>query len=141
MIRSIALWVAFVVTMLGMLGIVGYGPVYSVMYLAITIWAYFIAATFAFLYYRQRTKLALGMFWSWAGTGSIQGWWWLYNYMGAPEWMVNNPMLFAGIACYATGAVIHFQSFRNATEIPNRIWEWPAVIGLGVSLLVYWNDF
>lgn len=46
--------------------------------------AIFIAVTFLWLHFRQRTPLALGMTASWFGAFGIFAWYWAYFYFGTP---------------------------------------------------------
>lgn len=106
----------------------GYGTAYSVAYGAVVAEALAISATFFWLWRTRATPLALGMGFSWAGAFGVMGWWWLYQRLGAPEIMVENPILFLFVATYFIGGVLHFNVIIRSLGAKSVIVLLPAVL-------------
>ncbi len=87
----------------------GYQIVYQVGYGAFSCLAAVIALTFFWLWFKRSTPLALGMAFGWIGAASVMAWWWLFNLLGQPVGMVDNPALFLFLSIYFVGAVQHLE--------------------------------
>lgn len=116
----------------------GYFPAYQVGYGAITIMGCTISLTFLWLWWVRATPLALGMALSWAGAACVMGWWWLYNVLGQPEPMQQNPQLFFFLSLYIVGAIMHFRVIEDALAWPRRFF-WLPVIGACCISLGIWS--
>ena len=136
MIGMILFVAAGFLTMLGAVGVFGYGPVYLVVYGMICLWAAMISGTFVWLWAHRKNDLALGMAFSWAGTAGVQGWWWVYNLFEQPPAMINNPALFLFLALYVIGASAHFNSIGQAIDLTKRYYWIPPLVAAGASLLI-----
>lgn len=117
--------------------IAGYQAVFVVAYGAIALMALMIAATFLWLWFERATPLALGMAYSWSGIGLVTGWWWLFNLMGQPVWATDHPGLFAVLALYVVGAVLHFSVIHRSFGFHGASFLWPVAVALGLSTLIY----
>ena len=137
MISAIATFAAFLLLLVATVGIVGFGPVYQVAYLTITLWAGLIAFTFAWLYWKQRTHLALGMMLAWSGAAIGHGWWFANFWLHSPAWMHHNVLVFVAPAVYMAGSVVHFASFQKASNPNGRIWVCSAMASVLISLFVF----
>lgn len=93
---------------------VGYDAVFQIGFGAITLMGLMIALTFLWLYIQRATPLALGMAYSWCGASLVLGWWWLYVMLGKPEAMALNALLFAPLALYLSGAILHFSVIHRS---------------------------
>ncbi len=87
----------------------GYDRAIAIAYALVAAMAMSISGTFFWLWRERATPLALGMGFSWIGTAGVLGWWWTYRLLDRPEVMIENPALFAFVAAYFVGAVLHFQ--------------------------------
>ncbi|MGH1332132.1 MAG: hypothetical protein ACRBBK_14700 [Paracoccaceae bacterium] len=79
---------------------IGYG--------AISIMAMLISITFLWLWQVRATPLALGMSFSWAGSGLVMGYWWMMQMAGLPQWGREAELLLVFLAFLIAGAVLHF---------------------------------
>jgi len=113
--------------------IVGYQPVYEIGYGAITLMAVMISLTFLWLWLVRATPLALGMAYSWAGTGCVLGWWWMYNATGQPEWATQSPILFSFLSLYIVGAILHFAVIHRSFGLHGLAFLVPVLGALAVS--------
>ena len=133
---SSAFALAFVL-LSALLGFFGNGPVYLIAYGTVCIWAAHISLTFAYAYFKNRDNLALAMAVSWAGTATVQGWWWVFNLFGNPGWMIGHWGLYVGIALYMAGQYHHFRTFRMTLNLPRGA-DWAALVsGFAISLTAY----
>ena len=80
--------------------VLGYQVAYQTGYGAFSMLAGVIAITFFWLWARRSTPLALGMAFSWIGSASVMGWWWMFSILDQPDWMVGNPVLFLFLSVY-----------------------------------------
>ncbi len=115
----------------------GYAAVYQVAYGAITLMALMIAATFLWLFVVRATPLALGMAYSWAGAGSVMGWWWFFNLSGQPDWLRMSPVLFAFLPFYFVGAVLHFAVIHRSFGLHGLAFLVPVLGAVGISAGIY----
>lgn len=115
----------------------GYQAVSVVVYGAIALMAVMIAATFLWLWFERTTPLALGMAYSWSGIGLVSGWWWLFNLSGQPVWATDHPGLFAVLALYVVGAMLHFAVIHRSFGFHGASFLWPVAAALGLSVLAY----
>ncbi len=90
--------------------------------------------TFFWLWRKRATPLALGMGFSWAGTGGVLGWWWLYRFLGTPEAMVDNEFLFLFVASYIVGGILHFQVIVRSLGWRSLVALLPTGLFLGGTL-------
>jgi len=118
--------------------ILGYSSAYKLGYGAISIMGMIIAATFLWLWWVRATPLALGMAFSWAGSGTVMGWWWSYNILGSPEAMHDNKALFVFLSLYIVGAVMHFKVIQQALSLPRNIF-WVPVGGAMLLSVLAWR--
>lgn len=79
---------------------IGYG--------AISVMAMMISITFLWLWQVRATPLALGMSFSWAGSGLVMGYWWMMQMAGLPQWGQEAELLLVFLAFLIAGAVLHF---------------------------------
>ncbi len=115
----------------------GYGAAYRIAYGAFTLMAAMISLIFLWLWARRATPLAIGMSFGWAGAASVMGWWWTFNVLQGPEWMVDNPLLLVFLSVYFVGATLHFQVISRSFGTDERGWIWPVATSLAVSLAVH----
>lgn len=114
----------------------GYHPTYQIAYGALALMAAMISLTFLWLWARRATPLALGMSFSWAGTASVLGWWWVYNLFGAPESMVESQVLFLFLSLYFAGAILHFAVIQRSFGRLPALFPLPVVAAVIASALI-----
>ncbi|RVV99266.1 hypothetical protein EKE94_00780 [Mesobaculum littorinae] len=84
-------------------------------YTAMTPLAAAIAATFLWLWRERATPLALGMAFSWAGAAGLCLWWARVGAAPGPlPGQAVPPAVFACLALYLTGALLHFAVIRSS---------------------------
>ena len=116
--------------------ILGWPMAYAVAYGAVVLMAAMIAATFLWLWVKRATPLALGMAFSWAGTASVLGWWWVWRTAGQPEAMDQNAALFGFVALYLVGATLHFHVIERSMDLRPGTFAVPVVGAVLLSTLV-----
>lgn len=116
--------------------LIGYEAMYRLGYGAIVLLALVIALTFFWLWLKQATPLALGMVFSWTGASCVMGWWWIYSILGEPDWMRQNPLLFAFLSIYLIGAVLHLEVIGRSFALSQRAIYAPVVLAILLSLMV-----
>ncbi len=84
---------------------------------AITLMSGLISLTFLWLWSERATPLALGMSFSWAGTASLMGWWWVFGVLGRPAWMAAHPALFLFLSLHVVGTVLHLAVMRRSMDL------------------------
>ncbi|MGH1369244.1 MAG: hypothetical protein ACRBCL_11575 [Maritimibacter sp.] len=115
----------------------GYEAMLMIAYGAISIMAMMISATFLWLWFERTTPLALGMAYSWAGTGLITGWWWWVKLMGSPAWVRGHPGIFGVLGLCFVGAVLHFAVIHRSFGYHGAIFVWPIAVAIGLSAWIY----
>lgn len=114
--------------------LLGYSRTYAILYGAFTLMAVMVSLTFFWLWVRRATPLAMGMFFGWAGAAGVMGWWWSFNLFGQPEWMSDSPHLFALLALYFVGAILHFQVIWHSFGNKSRTYLVPVLISVALSV-------
>ena len=137
MIQPIMLLVAVSAAFLVSNKVLGYDRSYAIGYGAFTLMAVLVSATFLWLWVKRATPLAMGMFFGWAGAAGVMGWWWSFNLLGHPVWMVANPELFLLLSAYFVGAVLHFKVIWQSFGWKGRGYWYPVVACLGLSVLMH----
>ena len=112
----------------------GYERAIAVAYGLVAAMAISISGTFFWLWRARATPLALGMGFSWTGTAGVLGWWWTYRLLDRPEAMVENLTLFAFVAAYFVGAVLHFQVVGRSLGRRTLFLLLPVVLALTVAI-------
>lgn len=135
--RAIGFFVCMVLVFELGVRMMGYSSAYKVGYGAISIMGVIIALTFLWLWWVRATPLALGMAFSWAGSGTVMGWWWSYSILDRPEAMHNNKALFVFLSLYIVGALMHFHVIQQALSLPRNIFWLPVGGATLVSVLVW----
>lgn len=113
----------------------GYDVVYRVGYGVFSLLAVAIAGTFFWLWLQRSTPLALGMVFSWTGAACVMAWWWLYNILGAPIWMQDNPLLFVFLSVYLLGAALHLEVIGRSFSLSKIATYAPVAGAVLLSLL------
>ena len=98
----------------------GWDAAYRLGYGVVVVMALAISCTFLWLWRERTTPLALGMAFSWAGTASVLGWWWVYSLLDRPAWMDDRPVIFVCVGLYLAGAILHFVVFARSLSRPRR---------------------
>lgn len=115
----------------------GYDSAYQVGYGAISMMGVVISATFFWLWWVRATPLALGMAFSWAGAGSVMGWWWIFNMLEQPQSLVQHNALFLFLSLYIVGAISHFRVIQQALELPRHAFWLPVGGTVLLSMLIW----
>ena len=115
----------------------GYRAAYEISYGAFSLMAAMVSLTFLWLWMQRTTPLAVGMAFGWAGAASVMGWWWVYNLLDAPRFMVQNATLFFCLAVYFVGAILHFAVIARSLGIPRGLWGLPVIAAILVSTSVH----
>lgn len=115
----------------------GYSSAYKVGYGVIAIMGVGISLTFLWLWWVRATPLALGMAFSWAGSGLVMGWWWSFNILGRPDAMRDNRMLFVFLSLYIVGALMHFRVIQQAMSLPRNVFWVPVGAATLISLFAW----
>lgn len=133
MMRPVLLFLA--IALGAMLGVatLGYSRAYNIAYGALAIMAVVIAMTFLWLWAARSTPLALGMAFSWTGAASLIGWWWAYGLLDAPDWMVENAVLFVFLALYFVGATMHLEVIGRSFGLSRRVALLPIWLAAALS--------
>ena len=132
MIRPLIVLAGVSLAFLAMNEAFGYAVSYKIGYGAFTLMAAMISLTFLWLWARCATPLAIGMSFGWAGAASVMGWWWSFNVLHQPEWMVHSPILLLFLSIYFVGAVLHFQVIGRSLGSRERSFIYP----VGGSILL-----
>ena len=122
--------------LLALHAVAGWSATYAVAYGAVVLMAAMIAATFLWLWAARTTPLALGMAFSWAGTASVLGWWWLFRAAGRPAAMEEHGALFACVALTLVGAGLHFHVIERSMGLRRGTFLLPVAGAVGVSALL-----
>ncbi len=115
----------------------GYSSAYKVGYGMIATMGIGISLTFLWLWWVRATPLALGMAFSWAGSGLVMGWWWSFNLLGRPEAMRDSRVLFIFLSLYIVGAVMHFRVIQQAMSLPRNL-SWVPVGAAALISVAVW---
>ena len=121
--------------LLALHAVAGWSATYAVAYGAVVLMAAMIAATFLWLWVKRATPLALGMAFSWAGTASVLGWWWIWRATGQPDAMSQNAALFAFVALYLVGATLHFHVIERSMDLRPGSFAVPVIGAIALSAL------
>lgn len=114
---------------------IGFSVAYDIGYAAISLMAVVISVTFAWLYRVRATPMALGMSVSWAGCFGLVGYWWVFSQIGRPPiTYAEHDILFAFVALYAVGAVLHLNVISQA-YFRTRVVFWGTMIGVSTITL------
>ncbi len=108
----------------------------EIAYGALTIMAAMISATFLWLWAMKMSPLSLGMAVSWAGSGMVMAWWWLFTMLGAPAWMLRSELLLVVIALFLTGAVLHISVLETSFGFRRGSFLVPVAGALALSTLL-----
>ncbi len=92
-----------------------------------------ISVTFLWLWRERATPLALGMAFSWGGTATAAGWWWFARGLDDPAWLRAHPALFACLALFLTGAILHFAVIGRSLQ---GAWRTPMLVGAALAIVV-----
>ncbi|MBT8474962.1 MAG: hypothetical protein HKO95_03255 [Rhodobacteraceae bacterium] len=114
----------------------GYQLAYSIAFGTISVMAMMISLTFFWLWMRRETPLALGMSFSWAGAASVLGWWWLFHVLHQPVIMRESAYLFAFLALYVVGAVLHFTVMHRSMGVSLALFAMPILGAIGIAAFV-----
>ncbi|MBT8456867.1 MAG: hypothetical protein KJO15_12275 [Alphaproteobacteria bacterium] len=114
----------------------GYQLAYSIAFGTISVMAMMISLTFFWLWMRRETPLALGMSFSWAGAASVLGWWWLFHVLHQPVIMREGAYLFAFLALYVVGAVLHFTVMHRSMGVSLALFAMPILGAIGIAAFV-----
>lgn len=117
--------------------VLGYRTTYLIGYGALSMMSVLISLTFVWLWMRRATPLAMGMAFSWAGTASVMGWWWLFNTFQAPDWMKESQYLFPFLSIYFLGAIMHFEVIARSFSAGKWVYLVPVVLCLFLSVLIF----
>lgn len=115
----------------------GYQVAYQLGYGMLTAMAVMISFTFAWLYAKKLTPLALGMAVSWLGAALVMGWWWVFSWTGSPDWMRQSPLLLGFLSFYLVGAGFHFLSIERAFDWRQGSTIWGLALALVISGLAF----
>ena len=115
--------------------VAGWAAAYAVAYGALVLMAAAISGTFLWLWAARATPLAIGMAFSWAGTASVLGWWWLHRMADRPSAMDENALLFACVALSLVGAMLHFQVIGRSMGLPRGAFVLPVAAAVALSAL------
>ncbi len=115
-------------------GLAGFATVLTIAYGAISLMAFGIAATFLWLWLERATPLALGMVFSWLGSGLVTGWWWLFHLSGAR--LPGAEGLLLCLAFSFVGALLHFAVIHRSFGRHGIWFLWPVGGAFAVSLAV-----
>ena len=134
MSRTILLTLGIYVALSTVNRTLGFDVAYDLGYGAISLLAIVISVTFAWLYRVRATPMAMGMALSWAGCHGLVGYWWVYNQVGRkPSTLLEYDVLFAFIALYFTGAILHLSVISKA-YFKTRVVFWCTLSGvMGIS--------
>lgn len=97
--------------------ILGHAVFHTIAFGSISVMAAMISATFLWLWVRRETPLALGMSFSWAGTASVLGWWWVHESTGSPNVAIANALLLVFAALHFVGAILHFAVIQRTIPL------------------------
>lgn len=136
MIQPVLLLVAVASAFFVSNAVFGYDRSYAIGYGAFTLMAILVAATFFWLWVKRATPLAMGMFFGWAGAAGVMGWWWSFNLLEHPDWMVANPALFLMLSAYFVGAVLHFKVIWHSFGLKGMGYVYPVAGSLVLSVLL-----
>lgn len=134
--QALALLLAIGAAFFALNGTIGYEKTYAIAYGMITVMAVVISGTFFWLWRRRATPLALGMSFSWAGAASVLGWWWLYQVLHQPAFMVKHAGLFTFLAIYSAGAVMHVIVMHRSMGLNVWLVILPGALGFAGVLAV-----
>ena len=108
----------------------GYDVAYDVGYGAISLMAIVISVTFLWLWRIRGTPMAMGMAVSWGGCFGLIGYWWVFAQIGRrPTSGAEHDILFAFIALYLAGAVLHLAVISRA-YFATRVVFWGTLTGV-----------
>lgn len=110
----------------------GYEAAIALGYGAVAIMSALISLTFLWLWHERATPLALGMSFSWAGTASVMGWWWIFSLAGRPLSMIENRILFLFVSLHMVGAVLHFAVMQRSMRL--GYWAFAAPVAAALFL-------
>ncbi|MDU8942252.1 hypothetical protein [Ovoidimarina sediminis] len=112
----------------------GYERAIAIAYGLVAAMALSISGTFFWLWRARATPLALGMGFSWSGTAGVLGWWWTYRLLDRPDAMAESLALFAFVAAYFVGAVLHFQVVGRSLGRRAMLLLLPVILTLTVAI-------
>lgn len=112
----------------------GFERAIAIAYGLVAAMALSISGTFFWLWRARATPLALGMGFSWTGTAGVLGWWWTYRLLDRPEAMAESIALFAFVAAYFVGAVLHFQVVGRSLGRRALLLLLPVIVTLTVAI-------
>lgn len=131
--HAFALLLIATLAILGLDRAVGYAAARATAYGAVILMGAMIAATFLWLWAVRATPLALGMAFSWAGTTTVFGWWWLYAALGTPEALEASAALFPFLPLHVVGAVLHFHVIGRSLSLRPGTCLVPVGAAFGIS--------
>lgn len=112
--------------------ILGHAVFHAIAFGSISVMAAMISLTFLWLWARRETPLALGMSFSWAGTASVLGWWWVHESTGSPDVAIANALLLVFAALHFVGAILHFSVIQRTMSLSLNMF---ITIGLVMALI------
>jgi hypothetical protein len=92
-----------------------------------------ISATFLWLWGERATPLALGMSFSWLGTGLFAGGFWVVDLLGLPVGLRSEDTALVVLAVCIVGALLHFAVIHRSFGRHGMGFLWPVIVALGVS--------
>ena len=110
--------------------------VIETVYGAIAMMALLISATFLWLWRERATPLALGMAFSWLGTGLYAGGFWVVDLLGLPVGLGSDHTVLMVLAVCIVGALLHFAVIHRSFGRHGMGFLWPVVAVLGLSAAV-----
>lgn len=111
----------------------GHDAVVEIVYGAIALMSLMISATFLWLWSERATPLALGMSFSWLGTGLFAGGSWIVGLLGLPVGLHSEDMALGVLAVCIVGALLHFAVIHRSYGRHGMGFLWPVLAALGVS--------
>ena len=130
-----AIVATLIATIVTLLAWDSYRVAYLVTYGIVAIWSCLNFITFTYLFVKRCSSLALAISLTWFGTMLLLGWWWVYQILGRPLQMTENPVLFAGLTFHLVGAWLHFKAFQEFSSYSHWL-KIAALVGAGMACLV-----
>lgn len=135
--QALGMFVAIAVALAAVDRWLGYEAAYEIGYGALALMGAMIAATFLWLWHERTTPLALGMAFSWAGATCVMGWWWVFNLFDRPAAMDGSEVLFAFLALYFVGAILHFAVMQRSLGLHGGLFALPLMAATVASALIH----
>ena len=114
--------------------VAGHDAVVEIVSGAIALMSLMISATFLWLWGERATPLALGMSFSWLGTGLFAGGFWVVDLLGLPVGLRSEDTALVVLAVCIVGALLHFAVIHRSFGRHGMGFLWPVIVALGVSV-------